>query len=158
MRKQFAEYLFTEMALNENIFFITADLGYRLWDKIRDTYPDRFLNSGASEQAGMGIAVGLALEGKLPIFYSISTFAIFRPFEIIKTYLHHEQIPVKIVGGGRDRDYHIDGYSHDASEIKGFMKPMKIEQYYPKTEGAALSEIFKEFLYNGKPSYLNLRK
>ena len=145
------------MAENEDIYFITADLGYRLWDKIRDTYPNRFLNCGASEQAGMGIAVGLALQGKIPIFYSISTFAIYRPFETIKTYLHHEQIPSKIVGGGRDRDYHIDGYSHDASEIKDFMKPMNIKQYYPN-EGDNLEEIFKEFLYNKKPSYMNLRK
>lgn len=161
IRKLFAEFLHEEMAENKDIFLVTADLGFGLWNKIRDYYPDRFLNCGASEQAGVGIAVGLAIEGKIPVFYSISTFAILRPFETIRNYLHHEQIPVKIIGGGRDKDYHVDGYSHDASDLKELMKPMNIEQHYPNDKtlsDGGLKLVFKHFLYNGKPSYLNLKR
>ena len=45
-RKLFAELLFNEMAVNEDIYLVTGDLGYGLWDKIRDTYPERFFNVG----------------------------------------------------------------------------------------------------------------
>ena len=31
MRKQFAEFLHNEMAVNENIYLLTGDLGYGLW-------------------------------------------------------------------------------------------------------------------------------
>lgn len=161
MRKEFAKWLLAEMAKNKNIFFVTADLGFKLWDEIRDTYPDRFYNVGASEMAGMLICVGLALEGRIPILYSISPFAIYRPFEVIHLYLDGEQIPVKILGGGRDKDYHIDGPSHDATNIKGILNRFRIEQFYPEMEGMFkedLNDVFKEFLYNKKPSYLSLRK
>ena len=41
MRKIFAEILHAEMAINPDIYLITGDLGYGLWDKIRDDYPNR---------------------------------------------------------------------------------------------------------------------
>ena len=68
MRKQFAQLLFDEMAKNENIYLITGDLGYGLWDQIRDTYVDRFYNVGSSEMAMMGMGIGLAMEGKVPFY------------------------------------------------------------------------------------------
>ena len=55
MRKQFAKLLFETMIENKNIYLITGDLGYGLWDQIRDTYPDRFYNVGSSEMAMMGM-------------------------------------------------------------------------------------------------------
>ncbi len=157
MRKSFVELLYKIMLENKDVVLVSGDLGYKLFDKIRDEFPNQFYNVGASEQAGMGICVGLALGGKIPILYSISPFAIYRPFETIHIYLHHEQIPVKIVGGGRDKDYEIDGYSHDASDIKEMMKPLKIEQYYPEND-VELQRMAAEFLSNGKPSYINLKR
>ena len=44
MRKLFAEKLHNEMAVNENIYLLTGDLGYGLWDRIKIDYPDRFIN------------------------------------------------------------------------------------------------------------------
>ncbi len=35
MRKLFAEKLHDEMAVNENIYLLTGDLGYGLWDQIK---------------------------------------------------------------------------------------------------------------------------
>jgi transketolase C-terminal domain/subunit len=47
-RKLFAKLLFDEMAINEDVYLITGDLGYGLWDQIKDTYPDKFYNVGSS--------------------------------------------------------------------------------------------------------------
>ncbi len=102
MRKLFAQLLFEEMSKNEDIYLITGDLGYGLWDQIRDNFPNRFYNVGSSEMAMMGMGVGLAMEGKIPYVYSITPFAIYRPFEMIRNYLAHEQIPVNIIGGELD--------------------------------------------------------
>jgi transketolase len=143
--------------MDPRIWLVTADLGFGLWDTIKKDFPERFINTGAAEQAAMGLCIGLAVEGKVPVFYSISTFAVLRPFELIRNYLHNEQIPVKIVGGGRDKDYKIDGYSHNATDIKSFMKPFKIMQYYPE-EKETWNDNFREFLFNEKPSYLNLKR
>ena len=156
MRKDFASFLHGEMSYNENIVLITGDLGYGLWDKIKIDYPDRFYNVMSSEQLMLGAAVGLAMEGFIPIVYSITPFAIYRPFELLRNYLHHENIPVKIVGGGRDKDYGYLGFSHWAEEdIKILSTLENIKLYKPKK---ATKLVYQDFLYNHKPSYLNLKR
>lgn len=156
MRKEFASLLHSEMSQNENIILLTGDLGYGLWDKIKIDYPDRFFNTLSSEQLMMGMASGLAMDGKIPIVYSITPFAIYRPFEFIRNYLHYEKIPVKILGGGRDKDYGYLGFSHWAEEDINILSVLNnIKLYKPKEFSI---NIFKEFLYNNYPSYLNLTK
>jgi len=143
MRKTFATLLHSEMSQNENIILLTGDLGYGLWDKIKLDYPDRFFNTLSSEQLMMGVASGLAMDGKIPIVYSITPFAIYRPFEFIRNYLHHEQIPVKILGGGRDKDYGYLGFSHWAEEDIDVLSVLNnIKLYKPKEFSTSILKNF----------------
>jgi transketolase len=156
MRKDFANFLHSEMALNERIVLLTGDLGYGLWDRIRIDYSDRFFNVGSSEQLMLGMATGLAMEEYIPIVYSITPFAIYRPFELIRNYLDHENIPVKILGGGRNRDYSYLGFSHWAEEDIDVLSIFKnIQLYKPEVSDI---KVYRDYLYNNKPSYLNLKK
>ena len=157
-RKLFAQLLFDEMAINGDIYLVTGDLGYGLWDKIRDAYPNRFFNVGSSEMAMMGMAIGLAMEGKIPYVYSITPFAIYRPFEMIRNYLDHENIPVNIIGGGRDKDYGYLGFSHWSEDDTVFMPRFRsIKSYWPHTEGA-LKEAFSFSLTKKNATYINLKR
>ena len=156
MRGWFAFELYQQMKKNKDIWLVTGDLGYRMFDFIRDEMPDRFINTGAAEQGMMGIGVGLALEGKIPFIYSITPFLLYRPFETIRNYLNHEGIPVKIVGGGRDRDYDEDGFSHWSEEDKQIMKVFtNIESYWPEKK-EEVPDLMESVINNKKPSYLNL--
>lgn len=156
MRKQFAEYLHHEMAQDERIYLLTGDLGYGLWDRIKIDYPDRFINTLSSEQLMLGMACGLAMEGKIPVVYSITPFVLYRPFEWIRNYLDHEKIPVKLVGGGRDKDYGYLGFSHWAEED---INVMSIFKNIIATKPEELTEdIFKGFIHSIHPSYLNLKR
>ena len=76
MIKEFADYLFEELKINDDIFLITGDLGFNLFNKHIEAFPERVLNPGSSEQLILGMATGLALENKIPIVYSITTFII----------------------------------------------------------------------------------
>ena len=87
MRRKFEEMLHNEMAINDKIVLITGDLGYGLWDRIKIDYPDRFYNPLAAEQLMVGMASGLAMDGYIPLVYSITPFVIYRPFELIRNYL-----------------------------------------------------------------------
>ena len=156
MRSDFAKMLHDEMALNDRIVLLTGDLGYGLWDKIRIDYPDRFYNTLSSEQLMMGMAVGFAMEGYIPLVYSITPFVIYRPFELIRNYLDHENIPVKIIGGGRDRDYGYLGFSHWAEEDLDILSSFKnLNTWKPEK---LTSQIFNEVIYEPSPSYLNLKR
>ena len=156
MRKEFAKFLHKEMSLDESIVLLTGDLGYGLWDKIKLDYPDRFYNVMSSEQLMVGAAVGLAMEGCIPVVYSITPFVIYRPFELLRNYLHHEEIPVKLVGGGRDKDYGYLGFTHWAEEDLEVLRTLpNIQRYKPAKVN---EEVYSTFLHNNKPSYLNLKR
>jgi transketolase len=158
MRKEFSKLLHDEMSKNKDIYLITGDLGYGLWDNIRDDYPDRFMNVGSSEMTMMGIGIGLAMEGKIPFVYSITPFAIYRPFEMIRNYLDHEMIPVIVVGGGRDRDYGYLGFSHWADDDKKLLSGFSNLQISHPNSEEELKVIFNNILVDRKPTYLNLKK
>ncbi len=158
MRKAFFDNLHERMKENENIFFITADLGFGLANKIKEDFPNRFVNSGASEQAAIGIAVGLRLSGKIVFVYSITPFLIWRAAEWIRNYLGHENIPVILVGSGRDSDYHEDGFSHyagDDHKILGLFP--NIQGYWPRTK-EQIPEFVDMAINSKTPFYLNLKR
>lgn len=146
------------MAGDRRIWVITSDLGYKMWDEVKQAYPDRFLNTGAAEQAMMGVAVGLALQGKVPLVYSITPFLLYRPFETIRNYVNHEIIPVKMIGSGRNKDYHQDGFSHWAEEDRQVMKTFSnIVSCWPKTT-RELPALVNQMLVSPRPWYINLSK
>jgi len=158
MRRLFAELLYEEMGKNEDIHLITGDLGYGLWDKIRDDFPTRFHNVGSSEMVMMGMGIGLAMEGKIPYVYSITPFAIYRPFEMIRNYLDHEGIPVNLVGGGRDKEYGYLGFSHWSHDDKRIMGVFdNIKSYHPETD-EELRAFFNLTLQKRYPTYTNLKR
>ena len=160
MKSYFSKLLLDQMNQNDNIYFITADLGYKLWDDIKEVHPDRCIIMGASEQLAMGTAVGLALEGKIPVVYSITTFLLYRPFEIIRNYINYENLPVKMIGSGRDKDYPHDGISHWAEDDKEVLSLFKnIDTHHPNSN-EELEKIVNDMFKNlaDTPAYVNLRR
>lgn len=152
MRKAFAEALYKEMATDPTIYLITADLGYGLFDRIREHFPERAWNVQASEQAMLGVGIGLALQGKIPICYSITPFLLHRPYEAIKLYLEHQQIPVKLVGSGRGEDYKSDGISHYESNF-----PFSFEKVLPENY-ESMEICLHDVLHINKPTFISLKR
>ena len=162
MRRDFRPILHDFMKRDSRIWIVPPDLGYGFFDAIFADFPDRCFNVGASEQLAVGAAVGLAEEGKIPVVYSITPFLLWRPAEWHRNFLNHEEIPVKLLAAGRFEDgkecYDEDGHSHHAYDDRAFMAAMpKIKGYWPKNV-ADLPGVTEEWLYNGKPSYLNLKR
>ena len=146
-----------EMKKNEDIVFIIGDLGYGHFDAIREEFPDRVFNPGAAEQLMLGMACGMAMEGKIPVCYSMTPFVLYRPFEIIRTYIDYEKIPVILMGAGRDKDYASAGWSHWATDDKvhlsGFENLIKI---WPTEE--QLEEEWDNIINTDIPYYVNLSR
>jgi transketolase len=156
MRGYFAYSLYNEMVKNKDIWFVTADLGFGMADKIMEDFPDRAINVGAAEQSALGIAVGLALERKKPVVYTISSFYM-RAAETIALYMAEEKIPVIMVGGGRDDDYKHDGVSHFAYTTQKYMDMLGIKSYYPETKEES-EEITQKAIHLNEPAFISLRR
>lgn len=157
VRKEFVKLLHEEMKVNDKIVFIIGDLGYGHFDKIREEFPDRVFNPGAAEQLMLGMAVGMAQEGYIPVCYSMTPFVLYRPFEVIRTYIDYEKIPVKMMGAGRDKDYAAAGWSHWATDDKEHLTGFKnIKKFWPSVE--EMKEVFDQMINDESPYYVNLSR
>ena len=116
MRDHFIQRLSSLVQQDPNILLITGDLGFAVFDDFRKNYPDNFINVGVAEQEMIGLATGLALEGKTTFTYSIANFATLRCLEQIRNdaAYHGANVNVVCIGGGFS--YGPLGISHHATE------------------------------------------
>ena len=157
IRGYFAYYLYQAMKKDKSIYLVSIDLGYKMFDDLQKRYPKRVIVTGASEQAALGMAVGLAMSGKKVFVYTITPF-FYRAFETIRNYIDHENIPVFLVGSGLYKDYEHDGYSHDASDINRVMSLFKnIVQIYPNDK-ENIEGYLNQIITENKPTFLGLRR
>ena len=117
MRNKFAEVVHKEGKKNKNIAVIVADISPAgAITEFRREFPDRFINTGVSEQSMIGIAAGLALRGMRPFCYTIATFSLYRPFEMIRVDLCYQNLPVTVIGMGAGLVYSTLGGTHHTIE------------------------------------------
>ena len=106
-----------ELANSYNdIFLVTGDLGFGVLTNFADTFPDRFINAGISEQNMTSVAAGIALEGKKVFTYSIANFPTLRCLEQIRNDCAYHNANVKIIAVGGGFAYGALGMSHHATE------------------------------------------
>lgn len=122
MRKAFVETLTGLAARDPRILLLTADLGYLALEPFADRYPGRCFNVGVAEQNMVGLATGLAEAGFIPFVYSITPFAVLRPYEFIRNGPIQHRLPVRIVGVGGGLEYGTNGLSHYGLEDVAVMR------------------------------------
>ena len=116
MRDAFVRRLHQCAAAEPRIVLLTADLGFGVLTGFRDRFPDQFLNVGVAEQNMIGLATGLALEGRIVFAYSIASFATLRCLEQIRNDAAGHGANVTVVGMGGGFSYGQLGDSHFATE------------------------------------------
>lgn len=124
MRNSFIKTLSGLASENENIYLLTGDLGYSVFEDFQRKFSKRFINIGVSEQNMMGVAAGLALSGKTVFVYSIIPFLIFRCFEQIRNDICYHNLNVKLIGVGGGFSYGVNGPTHYALEDIAIMKTL----------------------------------
>ena len=106
MRNKLADVIYDLGLKDKKICVLVADISPAgSMSKFRKKFPKRFINTGVAEQSMIGIAAGMALRGLRPFCYTIATFALYRPFEMIRVDLCYQNLPVTIVGMGTGHNY-----------------------------------------------------
>ncbi len=130
MRNTFSETLYECAKADPRIYIVVADISPAgSMANFQREYPDRFLNVGVAEQSMIGIAAGLALKGCRPFAYTIATFSLYRPFEMVRDDLCYQNLPVTVVGMGAGVIYSTLGGTHHTMEdiaIAGAIPNMQI--------------------------------
>jgi transketolase len=130
MRNTFSEALYQEATGNPDVYIVVADISPAgSMSKFSTQYPERFINVGVAEQSMIGICAGLALKGCQPFAYTIATFSLYRPFEMVRDDLCYQNLPVTVVGMGAGVIYSTLGGTHHTMEdiaIAGAVPNMQI--------------------------------
>lgn len=117
MRNRFADTFYELGKADPRLCVVVADISPAgSIAKFRSEFPRRFVNTGVSEQIMIGMAAGMAQRGLRPFAYTIATFTLYRPFEMVRDDLCYQNLPVTIVGIGGGVTYSTLGATHHAQE------------------------------------------
>lgn len=158
MRKGVIKEVHKMMSENENIYFLTGDLGYNTLEKIEQDFPKRFINVGVAEQNMIGIASGLAMTGKKVFVYSIIPFVTMRCFEQIRNDMCYHDLDVTILGIGAGLSYGILSNTHFALEDVAILRSLpNMTIFSPADETEAVLGV-KELRDFHHPLYFRIGK
>lgn len=121
----FAEGLLEAGEKNPGIFCLGADITASVGcDLFAARFPGRFLSLGIAEQNCAGVAAGLALSGKIPVFSTYGVFAALRTTDQIRISVCYNNLHVIIGGAHAGVSVGPDGATHQALEDIGIMRSL----------------------------------
>src|SRR5436190_12076622 len=130
MRNRFADTFYELAKAGPRLCVVVADISPAgSMAKFRTEFPDRFINTGVAEQIMIGMVAGMAQRGLRPFAYTIATFTLYRPFEMVRDDLCYQNLPVTVVGMGSGVIYSTLGGTHHTQEdiaIAGALPNMQI--------------------------------
>lgn len=104
---------------------ITADvMSLSALTKFSERYPGQFLNVGIAEQNLIGIAAGMASEGKCVFATTYAEFITMRAAEQVRHNLSYHGYNVKLVGGAAGTFNSKSGISHWATEDMAYTRTL----------------------------------
>jgi transketolase len=159
MRNAFARTLHQCAREQGNIFVVAADISPAgSMGDFRNDFPDQFINVGVAEQSMISLAAGLALRGAKPFAYSIATFAIYRPFEMVRDDVCYQNLPVTIVGVGGGVSYSTLGGTHYAQEDIALMSALPGMSILAPCDPFETEQATRAAAHHAGPLYLRLGK
>ncbi len=143
---------------DERVVFLGSDLGADTLKEFRREMPDRFFMEGVSEAALVGMAAGLALEGRIPYFNTIGTFITRRCFEQVVDDLCLHQLPVRLIGSGGGLVYAPLGPTHQAIEDIAIFRALPHMTIVAPADAGEMRRFMEASLDVPGPVYVRLGK
>ena len=160
MRDTFLQAVYEEMLRDSEIFFVSADFGSPVLDKIRADCASRFINVGIAEQNLINVSAGLALEGFKVFAYAIAPFITMRCFEQIRVNLalmsEVRKINVNLIGVGAGYSYIVSGPTHQCYEDITLMRAMPNMRVFSISDQVLASKMPGLAIASDGPKYFRL--
>lgn len=119
----FGEGLLIAGEANPNIVALGADITASVKvNAFAEKFPKRFYSLGIAEQNCVGVAAGLALAGKIPVFATYGVFAALRVTDQIRISVCYNNLHVVIGGAHAGISVGPDGATHQALEDIAVMR------------------------------------
>ena len=148
-----------ELAKNDDrILFIGSDVGIGTLQGFKEEMPKRFFMEGISEANVIGMAAGMALEGKIPYVNTIASFITRRCFEqvILDVCLHN--LNVRMIGNGGGLVYAPLGPTHEAIEDLAIMRAIPNMTIVAPADADEMKRLMPLTVDHPGPIYIRLAK
>ncbi len=158
MRNQFVKTLCEMAEKDKEVSLITGDLGFGVLTNFWESFPERFINAGISEQNMTSVAAGMALEGKKVFTYSIANFTTLRCLEQIRNDAAYHNANVNIVSVGGGFSYGALGMSHHATEDLAILRALPNVTVFAPGDPIETIEVTKAAAKINGTCYIRLGK
>lgn len=124
-REGFGDGLLASGLQNNNVVAVGADITASTGvSPFAGRFPDRFFSMGIAEQNCVGVAAGLALMGKIPVFTTYAVFSAMRTLDQIRISVCYNHLHVIIGGAHAGISVGPDGATHQALEDIAVMRSL----------------------------------
>ncbi len=156
MRKEFSNTIERLAREDDQIVFLTGDLGFNALENVQKALGKRFINAGVAEQSMVSIAAGIAHKGYKVICYSIAPFIVFRPLEQIRNDICFHKKHVILVGNGGGFGYGIMGSTHHSISDIAVLSSLPNMKCAVPAFADDVEPMLSELLNDPSPAYFRL--
>lgn len=158
MRERCLKAVYELAKTDERVVFIGSDLGAGVLNEFKQTIPDRFFMEGVSEQNLVGVAAGLAMEGRVVYLNTIATFLTRRCFEQIAVDLCMHRVNVRLIASGGGVVYAPLGPTHLAIEDIAICRALPNMTVVAPADEVEMVRFVKASLDHPGPIYIRVAK
>ena len=158
MRDAFANEIKLLAEERDNVILLSGDIGNRMFDGLKKSRPEQFINCGIAEANMMSMAAGMALTGMRPVIYTITPFTTVRCLEQIRIGVAYHQAPVVIVGTGSGLSYAELGPTHHSLEDMAVLRCIPDINVLAPVDKIELISQLREAIISPKPTYIRIGK
>lgn len=156
-REAYGEFLVETGAVRKDLIVMDADLSSSTKTKMfADAYPERFVQSGISEQDMIAEAAGIALSGHVVCASSFAMFATGRAYEIIRNSIAYTGANVKICATHAGITVGEDGASHQTFEDISLMRGIPGMTVVCPADALSAKKLLGEIIDQEGPAYVRL--
>lgn len=143
---------------DERIVFLGSDLGFGTLKKFREELPERFLMEGINEAHAIGLAAGLAFDGRIVYVNTIATFLTRRCYEQVALDLCLHNAKVRLIGNGGGMVYAPLGSTHLAIEDIAIMRALPNMAIVAVADAEEMERLMPQTVDWPGPLYIRLGK
>jgi transketolase len=158
MRKTSLDMVYELARKDKRIIFIGSDLGIGTLKQFKAEMPDRFLMEGVSEANIVGIAAGLALEGRIVYINTIATFLTRRCFEQVALDLCLHNANVRLIASGGGLVYAPLGPTHEAIDDIAIFRALPRMTIVAPADADEMRRLMPLTVDHSGPIYIRLGK
>ena len=158
MRKTCLDMVYELALKDDRIFFIGSDLGVGTLNQFKQEMPDRFFMEGISEANVIGMAAGLALEGRIVYVNTIASFITRRCFEQVVLDLCLHDVNVRLIGNGGGLVYAPLGPTHEAIEDIAIFRALPKMTIIAPADAEEMRRMMPQTVDHQGPIYIRLGK